>query len=108
MYKGLSKLFIIVSLAIIVSTIIAALFSYQKLHEFCICIPNKLSYAWILLAVTVLFSIISLLLSEKHSDNNTTEIKSKIILGLAIIQSACFMAGLIFLIYFAARIIDVI
>jgi hypothetical protein len=107
MFNSLSRLYFIVSTAIIVSTVIAVLFLYQKFHEICICIPNLLAYAWILLAVTILFSIITLLLTEKNpADNNS--MKAKIIRYLLIIQSACFMAGMIFLVYFAARIIDVI
>jgi hypothetical protein len=104
MFNSLSKLFFIVSTAIIVSTVIAVLFVYQKFHEICICIPNKLAYAWILLSVTILFSIITLLLSASNSGNRN----KKIIPYLVMIQSACFMAGMIFLVYFAARIIDVI
>ncbi len=104
MLNSLSKLLFIVSTAIIVSTVIAVLFVYQKFHDICICIPNKLAYAWILLSVTILFSIITLLLSGLYSENRY----KKIIPVLVMIQSACFMAGLIFLVYFAARIIEVI
>ncbi|MEI6851767.1 MAG: hypothetical protein WCL06_02950 [Bacteroidota bacterium] len=108
MFNSLSKLYLIVSTAIIVSTVIAVLFVYQKFHEICICIPNKLAYAWILFGITILFSIISLLIMEKEGDDKLTGIKVKLVWYLSMIQSACFMTGIIFLIYFAAGIMDVI
>jgi hypothetical protein len=104
----LSKLLIIVSTAIIVATVVAVLFSYQNLHQFCICIANKLAYSWILLAVTVLLSLISMLLTENDSEGRISKTKKQILWFLALLQSASFMTGLIFLVYFAAKIIDVI
>jgi hypothetical protein len=107
MFDSLSKLFLIVSTAIIVTTVIAVLFVYQKFHDICICIPNKLAYAWILLSVTILFSIITLL-AEENAKGDLTKPNTKLIRYLLMLQSACFMAGMIFLVYFAARIMDVI
>jgi hypothetical protein len=107
MFDSLSKLFLIVSTAIIVTTVIAVLFVYQKFHNICICIPNKLAYSWILLSVTILFSIITLL-TEENAKGDLTKTNKKIIRYLLMLQSASFMAGMIFLVYFVARIIDVI
>jgi Zn-dependent membrane protease YugP len=108
MLRSLSKLYLIVATAIVVSTIIPVLFLYRKFHEICICIPNILAYAWILFSVTVLFSIITILLKEKNASDDLSVTKTKIIWYLLMIQSACFMAGMISLVYFAARIMDVI
>ncbi len=45
---------------------------------------------------------------EKEGDDKLTGIKVKLVWYLSMIQSACFMTGIIFLIYFAAGIMDVI
>lgn len=107
MFNSLSKLFLIVSTAIIVTTVIAVLFVYPKFHDICICIPNKLAYSWILLSVTILFSIITML-AEMNAKVDLNKTKKKIIWYLLMLQSASFIAGMIFLVYFAARIMDVI
>jgi hypothetical protein len=107
MHNSLSKLFLIVSTAIIVTTVIAVLFVYQKFHDICICIPNKLAYSWILFSVTILLSVITLLAVE-NTKSELTKIKTKIIWYLIMLQSASFVAGMIFLVYFAAKIMDVI
>jgi hypothetical protein len=108
MVNSLSKLYFIVSTAIIVSTVIAVLFVYQKFHELCICIPNQLAYAWILFAITILLSIIGLVLTENNSDGNPNGRTTKLTMYLSILQSVCFITGMIFLVYFGSRIMDVI
>ncbi len=104
----ISKLYFIVSTAIIGSTVIAVLFSYKNLQEFCICASNKLAYAWILLGCAIFFSIICLLICVKKEDKPSSSFNDKIYLFGVIIQSICFLSAIVFLILFAAKIINVI
>jgi len=107
LYK-ISKLYFIVSIAIIGSTVIAVLFSYKNLQEFCICASNKLAYAWILLGSTIFFSIVCLLIGIIKEDRPLSSFNDKVILFGTIIQSICFLSAIVFIILFAAKIINVI
>ncbi len=108
MFYKIAKLYLIVSAAIMVSTVIAALFSYKSLQEFCICASNKLAYAWILLCITIVFCGISLLLYAKKGDNLLSPFSKNLLFYSALFQTACFITALIFVVLFAAKIINVI
>ena len=86
----------------ILATAVAALFSVRTLDEMCICISNKLAWAWILFATAVLFAVIIMVWQ------NICCLKQKLYYALLIIAATAFMGGLVMLIVFTASVLNVI
>lgn len=104
---NLSKLFFIVSLFLIISTIIIALTLSKFLHELCVCTSNKLAYSWIFLALTALVSALHLLLAAGNK-NVLSRKTERFFTALSVAQYVLFFTGLVWLIVFACRVLDVI
>jgi hypothetical protein len=105
-YASIFRLVIILSSVFILATIFLGILRLERLSTFCICKINYLAYSWISFAITILLSFIGLFAIyciSRKSDGLL--LFDKINLSLII---AGFICGLVWLIVFAAFILNVL
>ncbi|MCX6257184.1 MAG: hypothetical protein NTW49_04700 [Bacteroidia bacterium] len=96
-----------ISLVIIIVTVASAMFRFDLLRRLCVCIANVLAWSWIAFGAAIFIGLITFNMAafyrkkEKH-------LPTTLFLILNILQSVVFLAGLILLIFFGARLLDVI
>lgn len=107
-FARVAKLLLIVSFAMIVITVIAALFAADDLSRMCICTSNKLAWAWIFAALSMIFSLKVLFLCAGNQREVYGIMRRKFILLLTVLQMSAFVAASVYLILFGAKVLNVI
>ena len=85
------------SLILTLSTLVAVMFRFNVLREYCVCISNYLAWSWIAFGISLFIGLFSGLL-----------IRDKYKLLCSLLQATAFYAGIVFMVLFGARLLDVI
>lgn len=105
MYNKYAKLNLIVSVVLIIIIYLSVLFHFDWLSQICVCILNFLAWALTALAISMLSSIIIIFLK---SIGLLKSLKKGFLFALLILQSISLLCGIILLIFFTVKLLNVI
>jgi hypothetical protein len=107
-HLAFSGVLLSLSVLILLATATVAGFSLETYRAICICTVNFLAYSWIAFAVHMLFALTAMVWVICMARHKQPKGKSWALNLLAGLQALAFMAGIVLLIIFLARLTEVV